>query len=160
VVAGERVDRDDRRHPVQPDVLDLLAQVRPADVDLVRVLGEQRLRQRPAGDDLVPARVRLERPHGRHDDRGVGVRPDARHLMLKNRSAPMSAPNPASVTRNSPPWMPMRSATTDEFPWAMLPNGPGVHEDRRVLQRLHEVGLQRVAHDDRPWRRRRRCPPR
>ena len=53
-----------------------------------------------------------------------GVRPDARHLMLKNRSAPMSAPNPASVTRNSPPWMPMRSATTDELPWAMLPNGP------------------------------------
>ena len=28
-----------------------------------------------------------------------GARPDARHLMLKNRSAPMSAPNPASVTR-------------------------------------------------------------
>ena len=28
-----------------------------------------------------------------------GVSPDARHLMLKNRSAPMSAPKPASVTR-------------------------------------------------------------
>jgi len=28
-----------------------------------------------------------------------GRRPEARHLMLKNRSAPMSAPNPASVTR-------------------------------------------------------------
>ena len=41
----------------------------------------------------------------------------------------------------------MRSATTDELPCAMLPNGPGVHEDRRVLQRLHQVGLQRVAHD-------------
>ena len=53
-----------------------------------------------------------------------GVRPDARHLMLKNRSAPMSAPKPASVTRKSPPWMPIRSATTDELPWAMLPNGP------------------------------------
>ena len=44
--------------------------------------------------------------------------------MLKNRSAPMSAPNPASVTRNSPVWMPIRSATTLEFPCAMLPNGP------------------------------------
>jgi hypothetical protein len=28
-----------------------------------------------------------------------GVSPDARHLMLKNFSAPMSAPKPASVTR-------------------------------------------------------------
>ena len=28
-----------------------------------------------------------------------GVIPDVRHLMLKKRSAPMSAPNPASVTR-------------------------------------------------------------
>jgi hypothetical protein len=31
-----------------------------------------------------------------------GVRPETRHLMLKNRSAPMSAPKPASVTRKSP----------------------------------------------------------
>ena len=28
-----------------------------------------------------------------------GRRPEARHLMLKNRSAPMSAPKPASVIR-------------------------------------------------------------
>ncbi len=28
-----------------------------------------------------------------------GTRPDTRHLMLKNRSAPMSAPKPASVMR-------------------------------------------------------------
>jgi hypothetical protein len=44
--------------------------------------------------------------------------------MLKNRSAPMSAPKPASVTRKSPVWMPMRSATMLELPCAMLPNGP------------------------------------
>ena len=44
--------------------------------------------------------------------------------MLKNRSAPMSAPKPASVIRKSPVWIPMRSAITDEFPWAMLPKGP------------------------------------
>ncbi len=53
-----------------------------------------------------------------------GVKPDARHLMLKNRSAPMSAPNPASVMRKSPDRMPIRSATIDELPVAMLPNGP------------------------------------
>ncbi len=44
--------------------------------------------------------------------------------MLKNRSAPMSAPKPASVIRKSPARMPIRSATTDELPCAMLPNGP------------------------------------
>ena len=53
-----------------------------------------------------------------------GVSPETRHLMLKNRSAPMSAPNPASVTRKSPAWMPIRSATTLLLPCAMLPNGP------------------------------------
>jgi hypothetical protein len=53
-----------------------------------------------------------------------GVSPEARHLMLKNRSAPMSAPNPASVIRKSPPCMPIRSATTEELPCAMLPKGP------------------------------------
>ena len=44
--------------------------------------------------------------------------------MLKNRSAPMSAPNPASVSRKSPHLLPTRSAMTEEFPVAMLPNGP------------------------------------
>ena len=44
--------------------------------------------------------------------------------MLKNRSAPMSAPKPASVIRKSPVWMPIRSPTTEELPCAMLPNGP------------------------------------
>src|SRR5258708_5515642 len=53
-----------------------------------------------------------------------GARPDVRHLMLKNRSAPMSAPNPASVTTKSPAWMPIMSARTDDAPLAMLPNGP------------------------------------
>ena len=76
-----------------------------------------------------------------------GFRPETRHLMLKNRSAPMSAPNPASVTRKSPVWMPIRSATTLELPCAMLPNGPDVHEHRSVLQRLEQVRLQRLPHD-------------
>jgi hypothetical protein len=53
-----------------------------------------------------------------------GTSPEVRHLMLKNRSAPMSAPNPASVTRKSPAWMPIWSARIEELPCAMLPNGP------------------------------------
>ena len=44
--------------------------------------------------------------------------------MLKNRSAPMSAPKPASVSRKSDVRMPTWSATIEELPVAMLPNGP------------------------------------
>ena len=47
-----------------------------------------------------------------------------RHLMLKKRSAPMSAPKPASVMRKSPPRIPILSATMEELPVAMLPKGP------------------------------------
>ena len=70
--AGNALIATTGEHPVQPDVLDLLAQVGAADVDLVGVLGEQLLRQRPAGDDLVLAGVRLERPHRGDDHGGVG----------------------------------------------------------------------------------------
>mmetsp|Transcript_430 Transcript_430/g.817 ORF Transcript_430/g.817 Transcript_430/m.817 type:complete len:219 (-) Transcript_430:616-1272(-) len=47
--------------------------------------------------------------------------------MLKNFSMPISAPNPASVIQN--PSLPVSlraiwSATIEEFPWAMLANGP------------------------------------
>ncbi len=44
--------------------------------------------------------------------------------MLKNRSAPMSAPKPASVIRKSPLLMPIWSAMIELLPWAMLPKGP------------------------------------
>lgn len=50
-----------------------------------------------------------------------------RHLMLKNFSIPMSAPNPASVTTNpsSPTsFRAILSARIEELPWAMLANGP------------------------------------
>mmetsp|Transcript_20033 Transcript_20033/g.36372 ORF Transcript_20033/g.36372 Transcript_20033/m.36372 type:complete len:278 (+) Transcript_20033:744-1577(+) len=56
-----------------------------------------------------------------------GLSPDARHLILKNFSIPISAPNPASVTTN--PSFPTSlsansSATILELPVAMLANGP------------------------------------
>ncbi len=50
--------------------------------------------------------------------------PLARSLMSKNFSAPMSAPNPASVTRMSEPASAARSARMLLLPWAMLANGP------------------------------------
>mmetsp|Transcript_11659 Transcript_11659/g.28664 ORF Transcript_11659/g.28664 Transcript_11659/m.28664 type:complete len:387 (-) Transcript_11659:843-2003(-) len=56
-----------------------------------------------------------------------GLRPDSRHLMLKNFSIPMSAPKPASViTYPSSPtnFNANLSATMLEFPIAMFANGP------------------------------------
>mmetsp|Transcript_14877 Transcript_14877/g.27050 ORF Transcript_14877/g.27050 Transcript_14877/m.27050 type:complete len:294 (+) Transcript_14877:854-1735(+) len=57
----------------------------------------------------------------------LGFRPDSRHLMLKNFSIPISAPNPASVTTypSSPTnFNANRSATILEFPMAIFANGP------------------------------------
>ena len=42
----------------------------------------------------------------------------------------------------------MRSSMIELFAWAMLPNGPGVQQHRLALERLHEVRLDRVLHDD------------
>ena len=53
-----------------------------------------------------------------------GRRPDLRHLMSTNFSAPRSAPNPASVTTMSASRRPARVAITELQPWAMLANGP------------------------------------
>ena len=53
-----------------------------------------------------------------------GRKPEARHLMLKNFSAPMSEPKPASVTTISLVARARRSARIELLPWAMLANGP------------------------------------
>ena len=78
-----------------------------------------------------------------------GRSPDLRHLMSTNFSAPRSAPKPASVTTKSASRRPARVATTELQPWAMLPNGPAVHERRSPFERLHQVGRQRVAQQGR-----------
>ena len=77
-----------------------------------------------------------------------GRSPDLRHLMSMNFSAPRSDPKPASVTTMSASLSAVRVAITELQPWAMLANGTAVHEDRRVLERLHEVGRQRVLEQD------------
>ena len=72
VVAGEHVDGDHGGHAVDLHVLELLAQVGAALMDLVGVGGQQRFGQRSTGDDLVLARVGLEAAHGGDKNGGVG----------------------------------------------------------------------------------------
>ena len=73
-----------------------------------------------------------------------GLSPPNRHLMSKNFSAPRSAPKPASVSTISPSERPSLVATSELQPWAMLPNGPGVHQRGPALERLHQVRQDRV----------------
>ena len=63
MVPGEHVDGHNRSAAVDLHVLELLAEVVAALVDLVRVLFEERFRERLAGDDLVLAGVGLEAPY-------------------------------------------------------------------------------------------------
>ena len=74
-------------------------QVGAAGAHVVGVLGQQ------VGGNGLPATI-LNLPQCAFSARTVatstaasGTMPEVRHLMLKNRSAPMSAPNPASVMR-------------------------------------------------------------
>ncbi len=53
-----------------------------------------------------------------------GQMPAVRHLMSRNFSAPRSAPNPASVTTQSPNARPALVASRLLQPWAILANGP------------------------------------
>src|ERR671918_1144939 len=53
-----------------------------------------------------------------------GSRPPAGATRWQNFSNPRSEPNPASVTTTSATLRPTRVARTEEFPEAMLPNGP------------------------------------
>ena len=54
----------------------------------------------------------------------LGRTPPLRQTMLKSFSIPMSEPKPDSVITWSPSLSPIRSATSDELPCAMLANGP------------------------------------
>ena len=54
----------------------------------------------------------------------LGAIPPLRQTMSKNFSIPMSEPKPDSVITYSPSFWPIRSATSDELPCAMLANGP------------------------------------
>jgi hypothetical protein len=91
-VGREPVDRDDDRDAEQPHVLDLLLEVAEALLECGESSATgsaaaacRRHREAPG--------VHLERAHRRDEHAACGRRPEARHLMSKNFSAPMSAPN-------------------------------------------------------------------
>ena len=72
VVGREAVDRHDRRDTVSLHVLDLLAQVLATRFDVGRVVSKELRWERLASDDLVLARVSLQRAHRRDEHSGIG----------------------------------------------------------------------------------------
>ena len=137
------------RDAVDADVVDLLAQVGAADVDLVRVLGQQRVGQRPAGDDAMAAGVGLQRPDRGHDDGGVGTQARVAALDVEEAlgahvgaEAGLGDQEVARVDADQV-GQHRRVAVGD------VPERPGVDEHRSVLQGLQEVRLDGVAQDRR-----------
>jgi hypothetical protein len=92
-VGREVVDRHDTGQAVVvADVVDMPLQVGQA-------LLQRRQVSAPVQVLGVDAAMVLERAHRGHDTAAQsGRRPDLRHLMSMNFSAPRSAPKPASVT--------------------------------------------------------------
>ena len=115
-VGGEVVDGHDHRQAEAVDVLDVLLEVRQP---LSRA------------STFAGFRSSLATPPCSFSARTVatittasGLMPALRHLMLKNFSAPRSAPKPASVTVYSESRIASFVASTLLQPWAMLANGP------------------------------------
>ena len=76
-----------------------------------------------------------------------GLKPDCRHLMSRNFSAPRSAPKPASVTTTSDSCRAARVAITELQPWAMLANGPPWMNTGFALQGLHQVRIDGIGQE-------------
>ena len=129
------------------DVLHLLAQVGRAGQHVVRVLFEELRRERPARDHPVLAGVNLQRPDRRHDH--GGVRRKARRSAFDveealgahvGAEAGLGDEEIAGVDADQVRQH-RRGAVGD------VPKRPRVHQHRRVLERLQQVRLDRVAHD-------------
>ena len=148
-VARHGVDGHDRSDPVTAHYGDVRKEVGRAELDLLGVLLEHGLRQRATCNDAVPPRVQLHRPHRRHHHRGVGHK--ARRPALDVEEAlgahvrPESRFGDEELSRMNPDQVGhhRRVAVGD------VAEGPGVHEDGGVLERLQQVGLDGITHDDR-----------
>ena len=129
------------------DVLDLLAQVRPPEMDLVGVLRKHGVGQRPPGDDAVLPGMRLQGPDRGDEDSRVGAearRPalDVEETFRAHVRAEAGLGDQV-VTRADPDLVGQdrRVAVGD------IAERTGMDEHRRVLERLEQVGLDGVAHD-------------
>ncbi len=132
---------------MQLDVLDLLAQVRCTGPDVVRILFEHLRRQRAAGDHAIAARVHFQRADRGNDHRRVGR--EARRATFDVEEA-LRAHVGAEPGLG---YQKVAAVNADEVrddrrvAGGDVAERTRVHQHRRVLERLQQVGLDGVAHD-------------
>ncbi len=123
-----------------------LRRLAPPPMHLVGAFLEERGRKRLAGDHVMRSGVDLEGPDRRHHDRRVGL--EARGPALDVEEA-LRAHVGAEARLGDEE---VAGVDPDEIgdhrrvPVGDVPEGPGVDEHRRVLERLEEVRLDGVAH--------------
>jgi hypothetical protein len=140
------VDGHHHRHAEAPRVLDVLGQVAAALLQQRDVLFQVGLVQRPAGADLGAAAVHLQRPDRGHDHDAVGHQ--TRGAALDVEELLHAAVRAEAALGNDVIGQLQGDAVGDDRAVALgdVRERPGVHESRGVLQGLHEVGLDRIAH--------------
>ena len=149
VIAGESVDRNHRRNAVDLDVFHLFAQICRAGEHVVGILPDEIRRQGSARHDPVLAGVNLERAHGGHDDSGIGR--EARRAAfdveeaLRTHIGAEAGLRDEEVTTVDADHVGEHRRRAD----GDVAERSGVHENRRVLEGLQQVGLDRVEHDHR-----------
>ena len=148
-VAREGVDGDDRGDAMDLHVLDLLDQVGRTGAHIVGVLGQQVGGQWLSGHDLELAAVRLQRAHGGDQDRCVGHH--ARGTALDVEEALRAHVGAEAGLGDQVVAAALADQVADDAAVAMgdVAERAGVHDDWRVLERLQQVGLQCLLHDDR-----------
>ena len=137
-VGGEAVQRDQHRQAEFPHVLDMAGEVgdtAAAPPRHPRGRGRSWPRRHASS---APARWR---PPPRRTARC----PATRHLMSRNFSPPRSAPKPASVTTTSASLQAEPGRLQRVAAMRDVGERAAMHQRRRAFQRLHQVGLQRVA---------------
>ena len=149
MIVGEHVDRHHRRAAVDAHVLQLLAQVRAALVDLVGVLGQDRLGEGSARHDRVLAAVRLQSAHCCDQHGGVGS--EARHAAL-DVEEPLGAHVGAESGLGDEVVAHVDADQVGDdrrVAGGDVAERPGVHQHGCVLERLHQVRLDRLTQDHR-----------
>ena len=143
------VDGHHDRHAVALDVLDLFDEVAGAGPQRIEVFGEQPRIERLAGDNPVASAVRLERADGGDQHRGVRSQTARAAFDVEEfLGAEISA---KARLRNEHVGHAQADLVGDDRGVAVrdVAERPCVHQRGGVFERLHQVRLNGVPHDDR-----------
>ncbi len=140
-VGGEAVDGDDARHPIALHILQMAGKVDRPPSHRRDVLGGKLL----AGN----AAMHLERPHRGDDHRRVGPEPGHAALDVEELLGPQIGAEAGLGDRVVAELQPGAGGDHRVAAVGDVGERPAVDEGRVALERLHQVGLQRVLEQHR-----------